>query len=484
VNAAVSLGIMAAVLVGTVTFALFNLRRIATTPQEYILGGRGFGVIFLWVLLGGEIYTSFTFLGASGWAYGFGAPAFYIMCYGSVGYIVGYFLLPAVWRYGKEHHLLTAPDILATRFQSRSLATFASAVYIVAIVPYVTLQLSALQIFLMIAGYGRIDAQTGAILSFLMILAFVFLTGLRGTAWASIVKDALVIAALFFVGIAIPVRFYGSPAGMFDALVRMNPQHLILGAPTSPKGTIWFVSTVLLTGIGFFFGAQSVAATFSARSDTVLRRNAALLPFYSVLMLLVFFAGFTALLVVPGLKGPAVDESFLIIVQRYYPAWVMGAVGGAGILCALVPSTALLLAAGSIVSKNIAGDLFGLAVNDRHRLLATRLSVVLVGLVALLLWIVYKTTLVSLLLFSYNLITQFAPAIVSGFLWKRTNLWGAAAGIVCSIALALYLTATNTSPWGCNPGFIALVLNVILVVTVSLATQPQEEKEPAVTAGS
>jgi SSS family solute:Na+ symporter len=484
VNSTISLAIMSAVTLGTVVFALVNVRRIAMTPQEYIVGGRGFGAVFLWVLLGGEIYTSFTFLGASGWAYGFGAPAFYIMCYGSVGYIVGYFVLPLIWRYGKEHHLLTAPDILAERYQSRWLATFASAVYIAAIIPYVTLQLSALQIFLTIAGYGRIDAQTGAVVSFLLIVAFVFVTGLRGTAWASIIKDALVIIALLFVGIAIPVRFFGSPAGMFDALIRTNPQHLVLGSATAPKGTIWFVSTVLLTGTGFFFGAHSTAATFSARSDTVLRRNAALLPLYQIMMLLVFFAGFTALLVVPGLKGTAVDQSFLTIVQRYYPAWVMGCVGAAGALCALVPSTALLLAAGSIVSKNVAGDLFGLAIHDRPRVLATRFSVVFVGLFALVLWLAYRTTLVSLLLFSYNLITQFAPAVVLGLVWRRTNLFGAAAGIIAGIVLALYLTATNTSPLGCNPGFIALVLNVVLVVGVSLATQPQEEKEPAVTAGS
>jgi solute:Na+ symporter, SSS family len=474
--------LLGAIVLGAVIFALLCVRRVSMTPQEYVVGGRGFGTIFLWVLLGGEIYTSFTFLGAAGWAYGFGAPAYYIIAYGAIGYAIGYFLLPSLWRFGKANDLLTAPDLLRARYGSQSLEIMSAIVHVVAVIPYVTLQLSALQIFLTFAGRGKVDPQTGAILSFLVILAFVFITGLRGTAWVSIVKDVLVIGALLFVGVAIPIRFFGSPAAMFDQLIRLHPEHLILGAATSSKGTIWYLSTVLLTGTGFFMGPQSVAATFSARDEGALRRNAALLPFYQALFPLVFFAGFTALLIVPGLKGPQVDQSFLSVIVRYYPPWVLGVVTAAGTLCALVPSTALLLGAGSIVSKNLVGDRFGLAPSDNRRVLTTRILVLFIGLLALLLWLTYKTTLVSLLLLYYNGVSQFAPAIMLGFTWKRTNLWGASAGIIVGIVVALYLAATNTSPWGCNPGFIGLVLNTALVIVVSLATQKTEE--PAMTTGS
>ena len=70
--------------------------------EEWSVGGRGFGTIFVFLLLAGEIYTTFTFLGASGWAYGRGGPAFYILSYGALAYVMGYWLLPAVWRYAKE----------------------------------------------------------------------------------------------------------------------------------------------------------------------------------------------------------------------------------------------------------------------------------------------------------------------------------------------------------------------------------------------
>lgn len=472
-NAATALGIIAVVVLGTVAFATVSMRRITMTPQEYIVGGRGFGSVFLWVLLGGEIYTSFTFLGAAGWAYSFGAPAFYIMAYGTCGYIFYYFLFPWIWRMGKTHGLLTLPDLIAARYESRVLTTLVAVIAVIAVIPYVTLQLSALQIFLTVAGGGAIDPVAGAVTAYLLIVAFVLATGLRGTAWASIIKDALVIGALIFVGIAIPMQFFGSPATMFDQMLRAHPERLQLGGLTDPKGTLWYVSTVLLTGLGFFCGSHSIAAIFSARDENALRRNAMFLPVYQLLLLLIFFAGFSALLVVPGLKGPAADQSYLVLLARYYPAWVLGFVTAAGALCALVPSTALLLSSASVIAKNILGDLFHVALEDGARVIATRAMVLGIGLLSLVLWLEFRTTLVDLLLLTYNGISQFMPALALGAWWKRTSTLGITTGIVLGVTIAVTLAARGIAPLGINPGFIGLVVNAAAAVLVSLATPPQ-----------
>jgi SSS family solute:Na+ symporter len=473
VNSPIALAIIGIIVLGTVVFAVASVRRFTMTPQEYIVGGRGFGAVFLWVLLAGEIYTSFTFLGAAGWTYTFGAPAFYIMAYGTCGYIFYYFLFPWIWRMGKQHGLLTLPDLIQVRYQSRMLSTLVAIIAVVALIPYITLQLSALQIFLTVAGGGAIDPVAGACVAFLIIIAFVFVTGLRGTAWASIIKDALVIGALLFVGLAIPLQFFGSPATLFDQVLRAHPEHLTLGPLTAPKGSLWYVSTVLLTGLGFFSGPQSIGAIFSAKDENVLRRNAMLLPIYQLIMLLIFFAGFSALLIVPGLKGPAADQSFLAVVSRYYPPWVLGFVTGTGALCALVPSTALLLSSASVVAKNIAGDLFKIGTDDTGRLRVTRIMVVALGLLSLGLWLAYRTTLVDLLLLTYNGISQFMPAYLFGAYWKRTTTAGVTAGIVVGIVLALSLAGTGTAPFGINPGFIGLTANVLVLVGVSLLTRPR-----------
>jgi len=480
VNAPLALGIVAAIVIGTVVFALFSVRRFTMSPQEYIVGGRGFGAVFLWVLLAGEIYTSFTFLGAAGWTYSYGAPAFYIMAYGTCGYIFYYFLFPWIWRMGKEHGLLTQPDLFHVRYGSRTLTTLVAIVGVLALIPYITLQLSALQIFLTVSGGGAIDPVLGAVVAFLLIIAFVFVTGLRGTAWASIVKDALVIGALLFVGLAIPLQFFGSPATLFDQVLRAHPDHLTLGGLTDSKGALWYVSTVLLTGLGFFAGPQSTNAIFSAKDANVLRRNAMFLPLYQVVMLLIFFAGFSALLIVPGLQGPAADQSFLAVLTRYYPAWVLGFVTGTGALCALVPSTALLLSSASVVAKNIAGDIFGIGLDEEGRLRTTRIMVVALGLLALVFWLAYRTQLVNLLLLTYNGISQFVPAFFFGCYWKRVTTPAIIAGILVGIAIAVTLAAEKIAPFGLNPGFIGLAANTLVVVVVSaLAPAGSREALPA-----
>ncbi|HEY9085473.1 MAG TPA: sodium:solute symporter family protein [Candidatus Tyrphobacter sp.] len=470
----VALGIVAVIVLGTMLFALASAGRIATDPQQYIVGGRSFGTLFLWLLLAGEVYTSFTFLGAAGWAYGRGAPAYYILAYGTCGYVIGYFLLPAIWRVAEERGLLTAPDFFVDRYGSRALGVGVALTQFVMIVPYVTLQLTGLQILLTMAGYGTFDATAAVGVAFLLMALFVFTAGLRGTAWASVVKDALVLAAVTFAGIAIPMRFFSSVPAMLEHLRAAHPAMLTLAPGAAPSGTFWYVSTVLLTGIGFYMGPQSFAAVYSARSAEALRRNAIFLPLYQIVLLLVFFAGFSALLIVPGLKGAAADQSFLLVVQRFYPPWVMGLIAAAGALAALVPASALLLGAASVIAKNVLGDGLNLVRTDRARLIATRAFVLVIAVLALVFWLVEKQTLVGLLLIVYSGITQFAPGVVCAFLWRRATAWGVGAGLVAGLAAAVWLSVSAIPIAGLNAGFVALMLNVVVLVAVSLAT-PQRE---------
>ncbi len=462
-----ALGIIAVIVFATIGFALSVSRR-KMDPQEYIVGGRSFGALLLWILLAGEIYTSFTFLGAAGWAYGKGAPAFYILAYGSIAYLIGYFYLPSVWRVGKERGLLTWGDFLNDRYESRALGIGVGVLQFFLTVPYVTLQLTGLQILLTIAGYGKYDAVVAVSAAFVLIALFVFTAGLRGAAWASVVKDALVLAAVVFAGIVLPIHFFGSPAAMMDRVMQLHPGWTILKPGTGSYGTVWYVSTVLLTGIGFFMGPASAQSVYSAHSEQTVRRNMMLMPLYQLILILVLFAGFTALAIVPGLKGPAADQSFMLLLQRYYPPWVLGLVAGTGCLAALLPASVLLLGAASIFSKNVLTDAFGVATTDRSRLFWTRALVLVVAVLALVLWIFAKTSLVDLLLFYYNGITQFMPAVIFALIWKRVSAWAAGAGIVTGEIVAAYSLHLSSGPWGINPGFLALLANVAVCAVIAL----------------
>jgi SSS family solute:Na+ symporter len=174
-----------------------------------------------------------------------------------------------------------------------------------------------------------------------------------------------------------------------------------------------------------------------------------------------------------------VDQSFLLVVQRYYPAWIVGSVVAAGALAALIPATALLLGAASIFTKNVLGDALGIATGDAARTLATRLCVIVVALLALGLWLTAQKTIVEFLLIYYNGITQFAPGVIAAFIWRRVTAWGVGAGIAAGFAVAIPLTFLNLSPLGINPGFLALVANVAVLTAVSLIISYQKQTQQA-----
>ena len=193
-----------------------------------------------------------------------------------------------------------------------------------------------------------------------------------------------------------------------------------------------------------------------------------LLPFYQCFLTLMLFAGFSAALITPGLKGTAVDQSFLLVVAHYYPSWLLGLVCAAGALAALVPGSALLLGGASVITKNVAGDAFGIATSDRARTMLTRVLVLVVAVMALSVWLVARRTVVELLLLYYNGITQFAPGVIATFVWPRATAWGVGAGIAAGLAVAVPLAALNVAPWGINAGFVGLVANVAVLAIVSL----------------
>jgi len=486
----IALTIVGAVILGTILFALTSVRRLKMDPQEYIVGGRSFGALLLWILLAGEIYTSFTFLGAAGWAYDKGAAAFYILAYGTLAYCIGFFLLPPIWRIGKERGLLTLADLFIDRYDSKVLGILVAALQFFLVVPYVTLQLSGMQILLGIAGYGGYNGTVAVSIAFVVMALFVFTAGLRGTAWASVIKDVLVLGAVLFAGIALPAHFFGSPLGMIDRLLQTHPHWTILPPPGHANASYtipWFITTILLTGIGFFMGPANAPAIYSARSAETLRRNMIFMPLYQLVLLFVFFAGFTALMVHPGLKGHASDQSFMLVVQRFYSAPVLGIVAAAGCLAALLPASTLLLGAASVFSKNVLGDGFNIATGDRERTWATRVLVLIIAALALVIWLRYTASLVDLLLFYYVGITQLAPGVIFGLVWRRVGPWAVGAGLLAGEIIGYSLTHWAAvhmvvTVWNVNPGFLALVVNVALCVLIALAF-PAKKKPAGVPAG-
>src|SRR3954467_74091 len=130
--------------------------------EQWTAGGRGFGAIFVFLLMAGEIFSTFTFLGGAGLVYGSGGAAYYILGYGTLAYILSYWLLPAVWRYCTPRKLLSQADFFVAKFDSRGLGVIVSIVAVAAMIPYLALQLKGLGIIVNATSSGTVSSTAAA----------------------------------------------------------------------------------------------------------------------------------------------------------------------------------------------------------------------------------------------------------------------------------------------------------------------------------
>src|SRR3954464_14861196 len=180
----VSLLVIVAFLALAVGLALRARRGRDMDLEQWTAGGRGFGAIFVFLLMAGEIYSTFTFLGGAGLVYGSGGAAYYILGYGTLAYILSYWLLPAVWRYCTPRKLLSQADFFVAKSDSLALGVIVSVVAVAAMIPYLALQLKGLGIILSATSGVSVSATAAVWIGAFVLSTYVVASGIHGSAWA------------------------------------------------------------------------------------------------------------------------------------------------------------------------------------------------------------------------------------------------------------------------------------------------------------
>ncbi|MFI1971721.1 sodium:solute symporter [Streptomyces cinnamoneus] len=436
---------------------------------EWSVGGRSLGTVFIWVLMAGEGYTSFSYLGAAGWGYNYGAPVLYVIAYMSCGYAIGYVVGPTLWAYARRHGLVTITDMVAHRYGRPWLGTAVAVLATVCLLPYIQLQITGMGVVVSTISYGAISLNWAYFIAFAVTTGFVVVSGLRGSAWVSVLKDVLVIGTLGFLAVYVPLHYFDGYGPFLDRVVAEKPDWLTFsGHGGSGLDGSWFVSTSLLNSLTVVIFPTTVAGYLGARNADALRRNAMLLPLYNVLLFVPMLLGMAAVFVVPGLTGAGSNLALFKLVVDSLPAWAVGLIGVAAALSSIVPMAVFMLVIGTMWGRSALGAVPALARRPDRQKAAAQIVVVASGVLALVMTYTAPNTLVRLSLISYEGMAQLVPMILLGLVWRRLTLWGAVSGLVAGGALVCALVFTEHDPvGGANAGAVALGLNVAVALVVS-----------------
>ena len=193
--------VVAFVLVTLVGFAAARWRRAESllNLDEWGLGGRGFGTFVSWFLLGGDLYTAYTFIAVPALVYGVGAAGFFAVPYTIMVFPIVFVFAPRLWSVCREHGYVTPADFVRGRYGSRGLALAVAATGILATMPYIALQLVGIQAVLTVMGVGVSSnsflKDLPLLIAFVVLAAYTFVSGLRAPALTAFIKDALVYVA-------------------------------------------------------------------------------------------------------------------------------------------------------------------------------------------------------------------------------------------------------------------------------------------------
>jgi solute:Na+ symporter, SSS family len=455
--------------------------------HEWGLGGRRFGTLITWFLIGGDLYTAYTFIAVPALAFGAGAIAFFAVPYTIMIYPILFIFFPRLWYVCHKHNYITASDFVRGRFGNRWLALAVAITGIIATLPYIALQLVGLQV--VIGGMGVSGAgylgDLPLLIAFIILAAFTYTSGLRAPASIAIVKDILIYITAFAAVIYVPLHM----GGFGPIFAKIPPAKLLLPTPGANTTGLYgaYATLALGSALALFLYPHSITGILSASSGHAIRRNAAILPGYSFMLGLLALVGFFAIAL--GLGGlPQFAAGFKQFGNNFavpalylheFPSWFVGVAFAAIGIGALVPAAIMSIAAANLYTRNIHHEFFQKNPTDRQEAQMAKWVSLIVkfGALAFIVFVPQQYA-IYLQLLGGILIIQTLPAVMLGVYTRWFNDWALLIGWLVGTALGTWMfIAAKLAPnyplviaGHAFPGYTALYTVILNVVVAAVLT--------------
>jgi solute:Na+ symporter, SSS family len=455
--------------------------------HEWGIAGGRFGTVITWFLLGGDLYTAYTFIAVPALMFGAGAIAFFAVPYTIMVYPFVFVVFPRLWSVARQNGYITASDFVRGRYGSRWLALAVAITGIVATMPYIALQLVGIQVVIAalgIEGAGWMS-DLPLVIAFVILAAFTYTSGLRAPAAIAIVKDTLIWITVIVAVVVVPLQLGGY--GKIFAAVPAAKLLLAAPPPTALVPYSGYFTLALGSALALFLYPHAMTGVLSASSRAAISRNAALLPAYSFLLALIALLGFMAL--AAGVdKAPefaafakAYPRNFSVpaLFISVFPSWFVGVAFAAIAIGALVPAAIMSIAAANLWTRNVYKEFINpncAPAEEAHMAKVVSL-VVKFGALVFIVFIPLQYA-INLQLLGGVWIIQTLPAVIVGLYtrWfhEKALLIGWLAGIVVGTTMAAAQGFTPIYPLSifgyslpAYTAFATLILNFILAMVLT-----------------
>lgn len=466
--------------------------------DEWGLGGRSFGTWVTWFLIGGDIYTAYTFIAVPAAMFALGSVSgFFAIPYTIILYPIIFVFMSRLWSVSHRHGYVTTADFIGGRYGSKGLSLAIALTGILATMPYIALQLVGIQAVLEVIGIGGSDnviaRDLPLLIAFAVLAAYTYSSGLRAPAIIAFVKDTLIYLVIIVAVIYLPSR-YGGWAHIFDAAeTKMSTPNPTTGKPIGSfipnSQQYWAYATLALgSALALFMYPHSVTATLSSKSRNTIRRNATILPAYSFLLGLLALLGWVA--IAAGTKPVGLDgkpNAQLVIPQLFedsFPSWFAGVAFSAIAIGALVPAAIMSIAAANLFTRNVYREWFRPSATPPQEAKVSKVVSLFVKFVALIFVLTMdKQNAINFQLLGGIWILQTFPAIVFGLYTRWFHRWALLAGWAVGMvygSVAAYNVSSPTAahfagsvasiPGIAQMGYIALTAFVVNIVVAAAGT--------------
>lgn len=453
--------------------------------EEWGLAGRSFGTWITWFLVGGDLYTAYTVIAVPALLYGGGAMGFFALPYVVLTYPLMMLVLPRLWTICHRHGYVTLADFAGGRYGNRWLTVAIALTGIMALMPYIALQLVGMQVVIEALG---LCGEWPLAAAFIILAAYTYSSGLRAPAVIAIVKDLMLYIMVMAAVILLPLKLGGYGhivAAASHALAAHTPPASIYLKPSQylPYSTLAIGSAIAL-----MLYPHTATAVLSAKSPNVVRRNMAMLPAYSFLLGLIALLGYLAL--AAGITTKNTSKAVPLLFTTAFPEWFSGFCLSAVAIGALVPAAIMSISASNLFTRNLYGAFARKPLTPEGESKMAKLVSLVIKFGALIfvlrLPVAYA---IDMQLLGGIWIAQLFPAVVIGAFSRWLHPWallagwaagmGAGTGMVISLGMksSVYPLHLFGHTWAMYAAIPALLLNLFVAALLTIvlrAAKPEE----------